>query len=509
MSAEHVLDGPAQAYSHGARLPDLPEELLQHVLKQLVPTVRLPSDPSRRAAYFEDGRAKVDILFTCIRSSKLLYRLTHPLLYHTLDTRVHRHRATWRFTLLLVKKPQLASLVREIHVDMTGDYTNGPAYFTAPDAVGVDSPLHTLTHTAENLPGLSKPLRQKLSHAIRGSYIVAERALLWALCPKVRILSCTLPGRRGGPIGCNLNEYNRIPFELITETEQLALGGKSDEGSHASMLSNVSEICVESPPGPEDGYSLRPCDSAALLALPSLRSYHGWFPNSAIAGLSLRDSASSLVTLRIDTWELHADSIAAILRYCPQLKVLDIRWFNYLCLSEEDDSSSNPLQFGGLAASFVESAKQLHTLRLNTSDFIEKHRLRTQRLSSLAELDRLRYLEAPIETLLPNSVDEAESDSDEEPMLSDGGDDEDTPADIVSLAEMLPSSLRTLKIMDDWGEEDDAERLDEQLRFIMTDERFAELRSIRVRRTIRFDDELVPEGWDLGGNRYWVVLKRK
>lgn len=507
------LSGLEEACHNPTRLPDLPEELLQHVLKQLVPTVRPPLDSSRQGEYFKDGRAKVDTLLTCMRASQLLYRLAHPLLYHTFDTRIYPRQAAWKYTVLLIQKPELAVLAREIHVDMTGDYRTAVAASTAREA-SVGSSLHTLLENAEHMPDLSESLRRRLFHAIFGSYIVAERALLWALCPNVKILSFTVADRQVGPISSEPNRYDRIPFELIAEAVQLATACEGDPCSSGAMLSRVEEVFVESQPRTDEAHPFAPLYSVPVLQLPSLQCYCGWLSNWAIRVLASDSDPSSLLELHIDTWELGADGIAAITRHFPQLKVMDIRWSENFSASDDDiDNSINPLQFGDATVSLVERARQLKTLRLNTSDFITEHRLHTQRLTSLAALGELRNLEVPIEALLPNSGNEAESDSDEEPVPSesgdgDEGDDSATSEMAVCLTEMLPTSLRTLKIIDDWGERDDAERLDEQLRVLMTDGEFQRLRSIRVRRTIRFDDDLVPEGWKLGGNRYWVVLKR-
>lgn len=491
-------------------LPDLPEELVQHVLAQLVPSVRTPADSMRRSRHLKDGRVKVDTLLSCMRVSKLFHRLAHPLLFHTLDMRLYGTPPAGHFTLLLARDTRLAALVRELHLDLHDEVLTPMKESKDPK---VQETLTELVECADQLPNLSLELRERISRGMQRAYIPAERLLLWALCPHLKLLSFSLPDRRGGPVDFGTGEYKRILADLAAEARQQALMKPGNETPNGGLLSAVREIFVENPPGPEDGYAFKTIDCSSLLGLPSLNAYHGWLSNDAIAGIPTPGFCSQLSTLRIQSWELEANRVSILLSACPQLRTLDIRWYNYFGLSEQQEGFANPLQFDRIAALLVKKAAQLQTLRLDTCDYVDQARLRMQRLTSLRDLNELRHLDLPIEALFPNSVNEAESDSDEEPTLGEDSDDDEeggttTETSMEALTDMLPFSLRTLKIMDDWGEENDAERLDEQLGHLMADDRFSELRSIRIRRSIAFDDDLVPGGWKLSKNRYWVMLKR-
>lgn len=78
----------------------------------------------------------------------------------------------------------------------------------------------------------------------------------------------------------------------------------------------------------------------------------------------------------------------------------------------------------------------------------------------------------------------------------------------IPLAQLLPPGLRYLRVFDDWALWVDTIRLDKELRDLMTDPQFIELRCIRVRRQRPLTRHVKIVGWrEEMDARNWHVLR--
>jgi hypothetical protein len=146
-------------------------------------------------------------------------------------------------------------------------------------------------------------------------------------------------------------------------------------------------------------------------------------------------------------------------------------------------------------------------------------------------LTHLRSLTLPLEAVLSETVGEhpvpaIDDGQNSESSDADGNEDEESLDDeddvrsshppgqglntpTVPLHQLLPSSLRHLRIIDDWGLWTDAIRLDVELRDLMLLPHLSELRSIRVKREIPYSKHVRDLGWHHQRRAHqWNVLLR-
>jgi hypothetical protein len=253
-----------------------------------------------------------------------------------------------------------------------------------------------------------------------------------------------------------------------------------------------------------------------LVQLPQIESVtvHRLLKNSSDI---LMLSSSSLKRLKLtDPQEpLDTDRLEGILEASPMLECLDATWkFSYMV--ERGMEWSPDIEWAALGAAVTKHGSKLQRLRLDNSAIHFLPGKPSTTSLNLASLNHLRSLTLPVEALLSEpageysvpATDEAGQDDDDEFRdLHAPGQGVNTPT--ASLRQILPHSLQRLRLIDDWHLWADAIRLDMELRDLLLDPRFSELRSIRIRRKIPWSKHVKDLGWhEFRHGPYWNVLLR-
>lgn len=213
--------------------------------------------------------------------------------------------------------------------------------------------------------------------------------------------------------------------------------------------------------------------------------------------------------------------LGELVKACSMLDCLDLTWKSH-------SKELVPFEWAEFGYLLTTHGLKIRKLRLNKSKM--RSPVTTNNIINLAALSNLKSLTLPIEAVLSESAGqyvvpviemeddpdslgnadgdvEATDDEDDFAALHPLGKGLNTPT--VPLYQLLPSTLRHLKIVDDWDLWADAVRLDIQLRSLVLDPRFSEMRTIRVRCKMPFTKHVKGLGWQMKRRKHcWNALSR-
>lgn len=464
----------------------IPEELLQNIMWELKPSV------GSHLKVRDDNSVLYQTLNSCLRASRTLYGLAEPVLYHTINTdnllTVARH---------LALKPSLADQVRELSVNERDSHEFVQVMGDTDDQ---QWPHYLRDRLSAHRSCLYKP---NLEDSSKHGYSLAIATFGLIVCTKIHTLV--------------LDSVSSAPQALTAALlgECLALG-RARPNDPQVPLGGLREFRIESPTtlsGPEHDFPAGTLGVKALywfsrlVQLPQIVSVKmGALPLCNLCPQTHTSRLQSLTFVDVDAQRL-AHTLGDILRACPMLKSLDVSWqLRY---------SFHPcLQW---AAAVSRHGPNLRKLKLSNSGTCQPPPyFRPSTLVNLASLHHLRSLTLPLEAILSESMG-VYSDATYEAVHS-GENSEDgyghAPGVGVNtfttpLHQLLPCSLRHLRIIDDLNLWADAVRLDKELRNLVLHPHFSKLRSIRVRRKIPWSKHVKVLGWR--GTRHgskWNSLSR-
>jgi hypothetical protein len=211
---------------------------------------------------------------------------------------------------------------------------------------------------------------------------------------------------------------------------------------------------------------------------------------------------------------VYTREVEDVLKALPMLECLDATW--------SFGAHHSSVEWAELGAAVTRHGSNLRNLALNYyRGMMHRSSDVKSNQTNLASLKHLRELTLPVEALLPETPRVYTPPSPDEfdpeyygysPEDEDDHSDSQAPAVEIppaSLCRLLPHSLQHLIIIDDFYLWADAVRLDEELRNLMLDPQFSELRAIRVRRRIPWSEHVKDLGWhEERYGRYWNALLR-
>lgn len=495
--ASVITLGPRLLFTAMVGQHHLPEELLQKILWQL----KLSTDSHYNVK--DENHVLSKTLASCLLASRTLYRLAKPVLYHTINT-----DKLLTITHHFAQDPSLADQVRELSVDERGCHKRVQVMDEDDDR---QWPEYLRSRLSAHSSLLTDPRDPDDSSTYGYSMPVATLALI--VCTKIHTL--VLHGVQNAP--------QALPDAFMMEC--LALGHARPDCPDVPLLS-LRKFNLERPSAPEgpewdeDGDGEGEHWFSCFLRLPRIASiemcdifYDSKYTHSPSSSLK------SLVLTEME--ELPASKLEDILKACPMLEILDASWMIMY-------NSSPIIEWAALGTVLSRHGSRLRKVKLNSSG-IRLPSAEPSTLINLSSLTHLRSLSVPVEAVLtepagnysvPADEDDHNIDMSDGPGDDEGMEDEDdfrnshapgqglnTPT--VSLYQLLPQSLRRLKIIDDWNLWADAVRLDMELHDLMLHPHFSELRSIRVRRKIPYSKHVEDLGWrNKRRQHYWRVLLR-
>jgi hypothetical protein len=489
------IHGPRSPFLSTA-MPDhhnLPEELLENILWRL----KLSTDDAAR----DENRVLTNTLLSCLLASRTLNRLAKPVLYHTAN-------AANLFSIVhhLAHNPTVASQVRELSVDEHSSQYVG--------VMGINDDRQWPEYLRDRLSACQScwTERHRREEINTYGFRLPVANLILMVCTNIHTL--VLHDKYAEP--------QAISHHFIEDCMDL---GYDDPNAPLASLRNV---VLQYPTVPTelvflDDDEMEPDFESEgyvwffwLVQLPQIESVtvHRLLKNSSDI---LMLSSSSLKRLKLtDPQEpLDTDRLEGILEASPMLECLDATWkFSYMV--ERGMEWSPDIEWAALGAAVTKHGSKLQRLRLDNSAIHFLPGKPSTTSLNLASLNHLRSLTLPVEALLSEpageysvpATDEAGQDDDDEFRdLHAPGQGVNTPT--ASLRQILPHSLQRLRLIDDWHLWADAIRLDMELRDLLLDPRFSELRSIRIRRKIPWSKHVKDLGWhEFRHGPYWNVLLR-
>lgn len=470
----------------------LPEELLQIIIWQLKPSTGFQCD------ILDANLVSRKTLLSCMQASKKLCRLARPVFYHTINV----GRNYLAMAHYFAQHSDVADQVRELCV---------PSQFCHQfvQIMYEDEYLQWPEYMYSRLAAHPSLLSDRANLGC-GGYRMTVATLALIICSKVRnlLLETTTCAELV------------VPNDFLRECTAL---GQTQRDVASVPLATLHNLKLEYPTKPDYHWDKSGPDDywfSCLLSLPQISSInlHAIPSRSRFTPLP----SSSLESLTMTNMEvMPANRLGELVKACPMLECLDLTW----------NRSSNelvPFEWAEFGDILTTHGSRIRVFRLNRSKV--RAPVTTNKLVNLAALSHLQSLTLPIEAVLsesagqyvvpvieseddPSSVgnaaedDEATDDEDEFAALHPPGKGLNTPT--VPLHQLLPSTLRDLKIVDDWDLWADAVRLDIQLRSLVLDPRFSELRTIRVRRKMPFTKHVKGLGWQTTRRkRCWNILSQ-
>jgi hypothetical protein len=456
-----------------AQLPYLPEEVLQNIMWQL--KLSLGFDYHVK----EENYVSRKTLVSCLLSSRTFYRLAKPVLYHTINMDCLRDIVPY-----FSQHPGLSDLVREISVT---DCDNCDC------CDGADSGEDTNTELA--WPSCTPAAKFVLGYCTRIHTLDLETVgQAPRVFPQVMLDECiALALARPGDTSVPLASLRKLILGRFAEYDPVWAGRCDDWVCTSLRLPQIE--------------SLNMCEIGPETRFPEIPS----------------SSLKSLTTTMMEGVLLQ--KLENRLKACPVLERLNMTVWS----GEEDDEfhpENNWTDIGRVLSLYGSKLRKISFdsrgdgLGLASQDNV----------INLASLRHLKTLTLPIEAVLHGSVGDYDVPATEHELAApgyaaahddiEGLEDEDdfrtlhppeqgvnTPT--TPLTQILPTSLRYLRIMDDFHLFSDAVRLDLELRDLMLSPDFSELRTIRVRRKTPFSKHVENLGWHAKRReKYWQVLVR-
>jgi hypothetical protein len=458
-----------------AQLPYLPEEVLQSIVWQLKLSLGFDYDIT------DENRVLRKTLVSCMLSSRAFYRLAKPVLYYTINMEnlmaVMEH---------LIQYPGLTDLVREISVTQ----------IECCDSVEVSR-----ENTDYQWPTYMLPATFALGY-----------------CTQLFTI--------------NLETVSQAPTVFAESMlEQYIAAAKAQPGDTSVPLSSLRRLILERPEE-DDGYMSDQRDHwlSCFLRLPKIESLT--LCKLAPETKFIQMPSSSLKSLTIT--EMHdylLYKLEDLLKACPALECLDMTiWPDNDYGDSDDDEFDERQTWTDIGRTLSLHGSKLRKIRfdcLNRGNARSRH-AEENKLINLASLSHLKALTLPIEAILHGPegkyvVPDAEryqaapgyaedqhnalGEEDDFRNLHVPGQGLNTPT--APLSQILPKSLKHLRVMDDWDLYTDAIRLDLELRDLMLSPDFSELRTIRVRREFPYSKHVRDLGWRVKRReKFWNVLLR-
>jgi len=429
-------------------IQDLPEELLQSSLCYL----NLSLGPGYRLR--RDHALCRQAITSCTKVSKQLRRLAEPLLYHTI-TSGQLNSAMKRDRFEFERCCQMAELVRVLFANYNDSQTmvqppNSPSLPMIMFQVGMCTNLQALVLSASTYPRCVLPSR-----------LLRDR-------------NTPAPGWSAGPNIClaNLCRFEIRPMEYLRDDLDFASDGWFLLLARLPRMQNISvptitERAVVLPPQEQAPQQEQPLD---------------------------------LTSLALTSQPMTLGLLEAILKAFPTLEELSVTW---------PEKGRIPPTTADLWPQLGQVLNE-HGLSLRKVHFDCK---RTPRglLINLNQLHDLQSLALPIEAVMIEPagryrVQTTTGNAGRE-LFGPHGPGEGVDTFTIPLNHLLPPNLRCLTITDDWNWWADASRLDNQLRDLMANPTFSELRSIRLRRRRPFI-QFGGLGWLYSPDWGWQVMRR-
>jgi hypothetical protein len=459
-----------------AQLPYLPEEVLQNIMWQL--KLSLGFDYQVR----EENCVSRKTLVSCLLSSRAFYRLAKPVLYYTINVEedlmvVMEH---------IIQHPGLTDLVCEIAV--TQDQCR--------DGVEVSR-----ENTEFRRPTYMPPATFALGH-----------------CTRLHTI--------------NLETVSQAPTVFAEAMlDNYIAAAKVQPGDTSVPLSSLRKLILERPKE-DDGYLSDQRDHwlSCFLRLPKIESLTmcKLAPETEFIQMP-SSSLKSLTITEMQDYLLY--KLEDLLKACPVLECLDMTmWPDNDYGNDPDDEFDERQTWTDIGRTLSLHGSKLRKIRFNCRDRGDSRSRHAEenKLINLASLTHLEALTLPIEAILhgpegkyvvpaaeryqaaPGYAEDqhdALGDEDVFRTLHSSGQGLNTPT--TPLSQILPKSLKHLRIMDDWDLYADAIRLDLELRDLMLNREFSELRTIRVRREFPYSQHVRDLGWRVKRReQFWNVLLR-
>jgi hypothetical protein len=330
----------------------------------------------------------------------------------------------------------------------------------------------------------------------------------------------------------NLETVSQAPTVLPDAVlKQYIAAAKAQPGDTSVPLSSLRKLILERP-DQDDGYLSYQRDHwlSCFLRLPKIESLT--LCKLAPETKFIQMPSSSLKSLTIT--EMHdflLYKLEDLLKACPVLECLDMTIWPENDYGDDHDIEFDERQtWTDVGRTLSLHGSKLRKIRfdcLNRGSARSRH-AEENKLINLASLSHLKALTLPIEAILHGPegkyvVPDAEryqaapgyaedqhdalGEEDEFRSLHSPGQGLNTPT--TPLSQILPKSLKHLRIMDDWDLYVDVIRLDLELRDLMLNSEFSELRTIRVRREFPYSKHVRDLGWRVKRReKFWNVLLR-
>ena len=435
-------------------------------------------------------------LVSCMRVTEPLYRLAEPVLYNTVTSD--------RLVAILCysvgeRHDRIAGEVRELYA----------CYHESHASIPISSPVGMISVRPEESPAQPEDIRLRF-HG-KWSWSIADRRTLQSRFPvlnslpvaRLQVEMCPNLGVLVLSSGC----FAQLVLPPSFLRDCITHNPSWPRGPH-TPLANLCRFEIDAHAFHRDYIDLHSDDWFLLLAqLPRLESISvPKIMEQAFASTQEQEQTPILKSLALTSQTPTPGLLEAIFRAFPFLETLSVTWPDF----EIDPIATTDIwpQLGHALSNHGQSLRKIHFESLHSP--VDQ----SPRGSpvDLAPLRGLRSLALPIEAILTEPAGHylvpAET-SDIGYYLTGthaAGDGANTLT--IPLYHILPPNLRHLTITDDWNLWADAYRLDNQLRGLMADPTFLELRSVRLRRRRPFIHFGGLDWFDHTPNQFWQVVKR-
>ncbi|CAK4033697.1 hypothetical protein FE78DRAFT_85107 [Lecanosticta acicola] len=473
--------------------PYLPEEILQLIFEQL----KISLD---RKGYNDKRQTRATLATACL-ASKQCRRLAQPVLYHTIDleSAYGEDEKFYRLSDTLARSSFLSGLVHELKVEYW-DFRPGTDLDPFDDG-GTYETKHMLESSRpefERAMGSMRdfvhPIRSTrsgtlLQAAYAGS-LDAHLAFILTQCRNLERLGLTIPV-----------DFDESWVSAVLE--------------HAAAMCHLTNASAPSGSSTLASGSLLPClkqfdtehwdtenatditDISDILGITTLTKYHGFAVDVTPGENPLKIKPYTLEKIELLYSIIDGEGLARLLSCCPKLSSLSIEWGG----ATVGDCEISWDAIGTALREHGRGMKRLqfdytHSMLFEQGDDEPVH----PPLGDLKPLTSLTYLEVPAVALFGQDDD-----------LVEGYPHFELPI----LADNLPASLKTLKIMQ-WGELDEEMHDEDVLKksligALVAESRLQNLSTVRIQGSqFTAEDFEEVEGWRVSlDNQFWVVLKKK
>ena len=438
-------------------MAQLPEELLSHICSFL----RIGAGSKASS----DDPDKLSTLLNISLANRALNRAARPHLYHTLHVIPSENLRSVLRT--LSQSPETARLVQHLYTEAWMSRSELEVTQSQPNPA--ESDLRAQLLDAVDGLQVSSTLRQEIHDGVERGLEEAELSLLLCLCVNLKFWETE---------SCYRFEETTVP-KVIREAE--VNQGADGEVPTMQPLQHLREVDIAH--ADTEGY-MELTELEGIFQLPALETFRGrMLKCDSLTELS-EGLRSKVKQIYLESSLIDGFGLQTLLHACPDVQTLSLHWGNSMV-------GVSRLDFDAMGDALRQHGTHVSTLRLRAGEAftLDSNAETLPPLGDLKPLTSLRTLTVPYAALL-------------------GGSDVASEQPQEWLQEVLPSSLKTLRVTD--ANNDYWEEFDEQLMEVLRDERFEALSTIRINRPEAFTEDAEEVGWDESGtNKFWVVLKRK